>query len=191
MVRSEAEVERLVSENQKLVHLVVSRYLMKYYVGTMEREDLISWGLIGLVQAARAWDPERGAFSTVACKAIEWMIVRGVRREWKPDQAAATTSLDDLISREETAGRQERSIERIAAEQDGEDALLDRDTRAVVRSAVAKLSPPQRRLIERLYYEAVPVARLAEELSLSRQTVYARQRMALRQLRASLGNLGL
>ena len=27
--------------------------------GGMEREDLISWGMIGLVHAARAWDPER------------------------------------------------------------------------------------------------------------------------------------
>jgi DNA-directed RNA polymerase specialized sigma subunit len=25
----------------------------------MEREDLVSWGLIGLVQAARFWDLER------------------------------------------------------------------------------------------------------------------------------------
>ena len=59
MVRSEAEVERLVRENQKLVQYEVNRYLQRYFVGTMEREDLISWGLIGLVQAARAWDPER------------------------------------------------------------------------------------------------------------------------------------
>jgi hypothetical protein len=29
MVRSEAEVERLVSENQTLVHLVVNRFLKK------------------------------------------------------------------------------------------------------------------------------------------------------------------
>src|SRR5713101_5441534 len=96
MVRSEADVERLVSENQKLVHYLVNRYLKKYFVGTMEREDLVSWGLIGLVQAARFWDPQRGAaFSTLAYTAIERMIIRGVRREWKPDQAAATVSLDD------------------------------------------------------------------------------------------------
>ena len=188
MVRSEAEVERLVSENQKLVHLVVNRYLKRYFVGTMEREDLISWGLIGLVQAARLWDPERGAFSTVAYRAIEWMIARGVRREWKPDQAAATVSLDDLISGEPTAGHQERLVDLIAAEPHDDGGLLDRDTRVMVRSAVASLAPPQRRLIECLYYEAVPVARLAEELSLSRQAVYARQRMALRQLRVALAS---
>jgi DNA-directed RNA polymerase specialized sigma subunit len=71
MVRSEAEVERLVNANQRLVHLLVNRYLKRFFVGGMERGDLVSWGLMGLVQAARAWDPERGSSSTVACRAIE------------------------------------------------------------------------------------------------------------------------
>jgi RNA polymerase sigma factor (sigma-70 family) len=111
MVRSEHEVERLVSENQKLAHLVVNRFLKKYSVNTVERVDLVSWGLIGLVQAARLWDPQRGAsFSTLACRTIERMIIRGVRREWKPDEAAATLSLDDLMAGDKTADTQERFI---------------------------------------------------------------------------------
>src|SRR5262245_21313058 len=97
MVRLERDVERLVHDHQKLVHYQVNRYLQRYFVGDMEREDLVSWGMIGLLHAARAWDPERGAcFSTLACRAIERMIIRGVRREWKPERAAATVSLDEL-----------------------------------------------------------------------------------------------
>src|SRR5437667_12907765 len=112
MIRSEAEVEQLVRENQKLVDYMVNRYLKRYFVGDMEREDLVSWGLIGLVQAARAWDPERsGCFSTLACRAIERMIIRGVRREWKPERATATSSLDDLIAGEERIGSRERFVE--------------------------------------------------------------------------------
>jgi DNA-directed RNA polymerase specialized sigma subunit len=65
MARSDAEVERLVSEHQRLVHFQVNRYLQQYFVGDMEREDLVSWGMIGLVHAARAWDPERAALSSV------------------------------------------------------------------------------------------------------------------------------
>src|SRR5437870_2119209 len=108
MQRLEREVEKLVRENHKLVHFQVSRYLQRFYVGEMEREDLVSWGLIGLVQAARAWDPERsGAFSTLACRAIERMIIRGVRREWKPERAASTVSLDEIISSEQQAGSRE------------------------------------------------------------------------------------
>src|SRR5258708_37163436 len=112
MRRSERDVEQLVRENEKLVHFEVNRYLQRYFVGNMEREDLISWGLIGLVQAARAWDPERAAaFSTLACRAIERMIIRGVRREWKPERAVATVSLDDPTVGEKTAGNQERFVD--------------------------------------------------------------------------------
>jgi RNA polymerase sigma factor (sigma-70 family) len=187
MRRLERDVERLVHENQKLVHFQVNRYLQRYFVGDMEREDLVSWGMIGLVQAARAWDPERAAsFSTLACRAIERMIIRGVRREWKPERAAATVSLHEIISGEERAGAQERFVDLIAAEQNVEGEFLDSEARTAVRSAVAQLSPSQRRLIERHYYEDVPVARLAEELGVSRQGIYVRQRRALRQLRAAL-----
>jgi RNA polymerase sigma factor (sigma-70 family) len=188
MVRSESEVDRLVRENEKLVYHQVSRYLKRHFVGGMEREDLVSWGMIGLVQAAGVWDPERGAFSTVACQAIEWMIARGVRREWKPDQAAATVSLDHLIAGDETPGAQERFVDLLAAEQNVEGELLDGETRAAVRAAVAELPPPQRQMIERHYYEDVPVAMLADELGISRQGLYARQRQALRRLRAVLSH---
>src|SRR5262245_10431543 len=98
-IRSEAEVSRLVAENEKLVDYMVNRYLKRYVVGSMEREDLRSWAMIGLVHAARAWDPARSAsFTTLACKAIERMIIRGVSREWKPDQARVTYSLDAIMS---------------------------------------------------------------------------------------------
>jgi RNA polymerase sigma factor FliA len=187
MRRSEQDVEQLVRENQKLVHFQVNRYLQRYFVGDMEREDLVSWGMIGLALAARAWDPERsGCFSTLACRTIERMIIRGVRREWKPERAAATVSLDDLIAGEERAGSRERFVDLLTAEQDVEGELLLGETRAALRSAVAKLPTPHRRLIERHYYEDVPVATLAEELGVSRQGIYARQQQALRQLRAAL-----
>jgi RNA polymerase sigma factor (sigma-70 family) len=153
----------------------------------MEREDLVSWGMIGLVQAARAWDPERGgSFSTVACQAIDWMIVRGVRRERKPEQAAATVSLDELMAGDEAPGQPERFVDRIVDEQDVEGELLDGATRAAVRGAVEKLAPLERRLIERRFYEEVPLAQLAEELGVSRQAVSLRQRIALRRLRMAL-----
>jgi len=186
MVRSEAEVERLVRENEKLVQFQVNRYLKRYFVGAMEREDLVSWGLIGLVQAARVWDPQRGPFVTLACKAIEHMIVRGVRREWKPEQAGATLSLDELMAGPEGESQERRIVARIADEQDVEREVLHGAGRAAVRVAVGGLRPAERRLIERLFYEDVPVEKVAQELGVSCQTVYQRQRITLRQLRGAL-----
>jgi RNA polymerase sigma factor for flagellar operon FliA len=187
MIRSEAEVERLVRDNQKLVDYMVNRYLKRYFVGDMEREDLVSWGMIGLLQAARAWDPQRsGSFSTLACKAIERMIIRGVSREWKPDQSAATLSLDALLFGEDADGREARFVDQIADEQDVEEQLLSRETEMAVRSALDALKPDQRRLIEQHFYEGTPVREIADELGLTRQGVYVRQKNILQQLRHTL-----
>jgi RNA polymerase sigma factor (sigma-70 family) len=186
MVRSENEIARLVQENERLVQLMVNRYLQRYFVGAMEREDLVSWGLIGLVQAARAWDPQRASFTTLACKAIEQMIVRGVQREWKPEQAAATLSLDELMAGPEGEGQEGRILDHIADEQDVEREVLEGESRAAVRGAVGRLRPAERRVIERRFYEEVPLEKVAEELGVSRQTVSLRQQVALRQLRGAL-----
>src|SRR5919202_2537310 len=111
-LRSEAEVDRLVHDNRKLVDYMVNRYLKRFYVGTMERDDLVSWGMMGLVNAARAWDPARSAsFSTLACRAIERMIIRGVNREWRPEREQSTVSLDQLISGNTGEGGDDRFVD--------------------------------------------------------------------------------
>jgi RNA polymerase sigma factor (sigma-70 family) len=187
MVRSEVEVERLINDNQKLVHHAVNRYLKRYFVGVMEREDLVSWGMMGLVCAARAWDPARaGSFTTLACMAIDRMIIRGVGREWKPKQAAVTVSLDALLMDSETGEYDEPFIDQLSSDQNVEQEILDSETRAAIRSAVAALPAPQRRLIERRFFEEIPMNQIADELGLSRQGAYQRQQHILEHLRAAL-----
>jgi RNA polymerase sigma factor (sigma-70 family) len=180
-------MERLVRENEKLVHFEVNRYLKRYFVPGMEREDLVSWGMIGLVRAARAWDPKRASsFTTLACKVIERTIARGVMREWKPEQAAVTLSLDALLSGEESGEQEESFLEQMSGEQDVESEILEDAARAAVRTAVAGLPEAQRRLIERHFYQEVPVAETAAALGVTRQSVYSRERTALRNLRSAL-----
>jgi len=153
----------------------------------MEREDRVAWGMSGLVHAARAWDPERaGSFTTLACTAIERMIMRGVRRDGKPEQAAVTLSLDALVSGEESGEREDSFLEQLAGEQDVEGEVLEDATRAAVRRAVAALPEPHRRLIELRFYEGVPVAQAAAALGMSCQGAFERQRTALRKLRSAL-----
>jgi RNA polymerase sigma factor (sigma-70 family) len=186
-LRSEAEVDRLVRQNVKLVDYMVNRYLKRYFVGSMEREDLVSWGMIGLVQAARAWDPARSAsFSTIACKAIERMIIRGVSREWRPDEARATVSLDEAMFEERGDGSQERFLDLLRAEDDVEEQILSSETGLTVRQALAQLDPGQRDLLSRHYFEDEAVRDIARDLGLTRQGVYLREKLALRRLREQL-----
>src|SRR5689334_15726322 len=128
--RSEAQVAQLVRENEKLVQHLVNRYLQRHAVRGMDREDLVSWGLMGLVQAARIWDPARGSFSAVACQAVDWMLGRGAAREWKPEKAAVTVSLDALLSPEDADGPRERFVERLTADQHVERDHLAGETEA-------------------------------------------------------------
>jgi RNA polymerase sigma factor (sigma-70 family) len=186
-LRSEAEVDQLVRQNVKLVDYMVNRYLKRYFVGSMEREDLVSWGMIGLVQAARAWDPARSAsFSTIACKAIERMIIRGVSREWRPDEARATVSLDEAMFEERGDGGQERFLDLLRAEDDVEEQILSSETGLTVRQALAQLDPGQRDLLSRHYFGDEAVRDIARDLGLTRQGVYLREKLALRRLREQL-----
>jgi len=191
-LRSEAEVSRLVNDNRKLVEYVVNRYLKRFYVGTMEREDLVSWGMLGLVNAARAWDPARSAsFSTLACRAIERMIIRGVNREWHPEREQATVSLDQLISGGHAEGSEDRFVDQLPADENIERTLLDTERSVALRSALRRLSPEQRQLIQRHYFDDESVQQIAQELGLSRQGIYSREKAIFKQLREELGADGL
>jgi RNA polymerase sigma factor (sigma-70 family) len=175
-----ATVDRLVHENERLVNYMVNRYLQRYHVGSMEREDLISWGLMGLVKAARAWSPERGvAFSSLACKVIERAIIRGVQREWKPDQAQVTVSLDAQTMGDDSSST---LADFLPAVEHG-----DVETGLAVRDAVARLSDSDRELIRRRYYEGRSLSEVGQAMGLSSMGVLARERGILRRLRRTLG----
>jgi RNA polymerase sigma factor (sigma-70 family) len=186
-IRSEAEVSRLVAENEKLVDYMVNRYLKRYFVGSMEREDLRSWAMIGLVHAARAWDPARSSsFTTLACKAIERMIIRGVSREWKPDQARITYSLDAMMSDGGSGDGEDRFLDQLAGDEQVEERLMQSETELTVRKALEELSPEQQALIRRHFFEQEPVQEIARDLGLTRQGVYMREKLILKQLRDKL-----
>jgi len=189
VMRSEAEVARLVDENRRLVEYMVNRYLKRFYVGSMERDDLVSWGMMGLVNAARAYDAGRGvSFSTLACRAIERMIIRGVNREWRPEREQNTMSLDQLISGGKGEGGEDRFVEHLPADTDVEETLLDTERQVMVRSILASLPPDQSQLLKRHYLDNESVQDIARDLGISRQGVYSREKAIFRQLRERLGD---
>lgn len=74
------ETDRLVSENLGLVYDVARKLTRSSGVGP-ERDDLISAGVQGLIQAARSYDPERGlAFSTLAVTRVRGAMLDEMRR---------------------------------------------------------------------------------------------------------------
>lgn len=65
----------LVESNMGLV-----KYAARRFAGRgMEPEDLIQWGSVGLIKAAKSYDPARGAFSTYAFAMITGQIRTALR----------------------------------------------------------------------------------------------------------------
>lgn len=185
----EAEVNRLVQENRRLVEFAVNRYLKRYHVEGIERDDLVSWGLMGLVHAARAWDASRGlAFSTLAVTAIERMISRGVRSEWRAAEAHATLSLDALLGEEgEDGASRDRHLDQLEDEGSSvEEQIVQLETRLLLRQALAELSPEQQWVVQRRFFEHRTLQELATEAGTSRQAIHLREQTILRTLRRKL-----
>ncbi|MBM3458838.1 MAG: sigma-70 family RNA polymerase sigma factor [Armatimonadetes bacterium] len=182
--RPEQEVRRLVSENRTLVEWSVNRYLDQHRVTGAERDDLVSWGLIGLLSAARAFDPQRGLrFSTLAALAIERSIIRGTMQA--DSRRISLLSLDEAFC-EPTAGESEtRWVEMIPDEA----ALLQlrrAEETAVLVPALQGLRPEQRRLIYAHFFLGYSLADLARESGSTRQALAGQLRRALQALRRGL-----
>jgi RNA polymerase sigma factor (sigma-70 family) len=184
--REEARIEALVREHRGLVDCIVDRYTRRYHVGSMEREDLVSWGLLGLYQAARAWDASRNLrFSTLAWKVIERAISRGVQREWHPEEAQATVSLDEVLSPLGMDG-DETSLGQMLADPRAEATIRALDTGVMVRSALERLSEQERELIRQRFYEERSCAEIGAQTGRSRQTIHLHEKAILRRLRHQL-----
>ncbi|WP_256970517.1 sigma-70 family RNA polymerase sigma factor [Caldicellulosiruptor bescii] len=75
---AKVQSQLLIVDNLKLVYHVANKFMpcpKGYYY---EVDDLVSEGYIGLVVAAKNYDPAKGSFSTYACKVIESKIKRSL-----------------------------------------------------------------------------------------------------------------
>jgi RNA polymerase sigma factor (sigma-70 family) len=187
-MRKEEQIEHLVCENQRLVEFVVNRIMRRRPVGAMERDDLVSWGSLGLVQAARVWDPERGlTFSTLAVKVIERMISRGIRKEGGLDNSAPILSLDELLDdRDAYEGAQQRHLDQMPDDGDVVQALLRSEEKLLVARAVAELTPEQQWVLRQRFYEERTLEEIARQTGTTRQAVHLRERAILAALRRKL-----
>jgi RNA polymerase sigma factor (sigma-70 family) len=186
----EAEVNRLVQENRRLVDFAVNRYLKRHHLHGIERDDLVSWGLVGLFHAARAWDASRGlAFSTLAVTAIERMISRGVRSEWRESAVNATLSLDALLCEDGDEGAsRERHLDQLEDEtSDVEEAIVRLETRLMLRQAVSELTPDQQWVVQQRFFKHRTLQEMAAEAGTTRQAIHLREQTILRALRRKLG----
>ena len=184
VMKSENQIHQLVNENRTLVEWSVNRYLARHVVSGAERDDLVSWGLLGLLSAARAYDPGRGLrFSTLAALAIERSIMRGAMQAG--NQKGGTLSLDEALDEGSAGEGETRWVEMIRDEM-AEREMTRTEELALLRRAMNRLRPEQQRLIQAHFFQGHSLADLARNWGTTRQAVAGQLRRALKSMRRGM-----
>lgn len=162
--------EELVVSNTPLVGHIAKKYL---YTGH-EYDDLVQEGMIGLMKAAEAFDPERGCrFSAFAGFCIENSIRMYLRREKKHKRCVL--SLDQEICEdgsrlEEIIGFQPEAFEDIWKQD-----LLER--------AAGTLGRKERELIRKYYLDGITQEELSRRYGIGQSTLSKKLKRVLAKMR--------
>lgn len=68
--------QKLIEENMNLVYFTIHRF----YPSSVNDEDIVQCGMIGLCNAANTWDETRSNFATYACRCIGYEINNELKR---------------------------------------------------------------------------------------------------------------
>jgi RNA polymerase primary sigma factor len=187
---------RLVIHNLRLVVWIARQWRGR----GLELPDLVQEGTIGLMTAAKRYDPNRGnRFTTYAY----WWVLQGVTRalfngcnlfRWPVYKApellkAARDDRHDGLTAGEQRPVQLRSLHGLPCFGDGNpfDSTLAAETSTMVREVLTRLKPSQEQVINRRFglgvNEEETLERIGEDFGLTRERVRQIEAEALRRLR--------
>lgn len=210
--RSEADASALVAHYLPLLREVVAQMVTRY-PRHVQAEDFISFGLFGLFDAVKKFDPTRSSkFEAYAQALIRFAILDGLRRvDWVPrDERArsqAAAAARDRLRGE--LGREPSAVEAaavgsvaeapgcvadwaaLAGLADGAAGPADvfdlTEIRLVLAAAVARLDERDRLLLWLYYSQNRTLTQIGDLVGMAKSMVSRVQTRAVRQLRAELG----
>lgn len=214
-------VDTLVMQHQDYVRSL-ARGIARKLPRHVDFEELVSLGQVGLISAARQYEPGRGvAFATFAYYRIRGAIFDGLRQltglppsvrrqvarlggenevaETTAETSEASDDPEFLAKQFETAigrlgavfllssgsGEDEGALEP-TDERSAADEAEDRESAALVRKALERLSDDQRELIRMLYFEQRSMTEVAQLLKKNKSTISRRHAEAIDVLRGML-----
>ena len=166
------EQRRLVEHNHNLIYQFL-------YDNNLPIDDNYGACAIALCQAAKQYNPTKGAFSTYAYKAMRNQIQQGINRARCKKRQAHTVSLDALRFQDEGCTNADFIPDK-----------TDLETTCITRIALAGAlhSLPKREYTAlRLMLDGVPRARMAELMGCSHTTVWVTIKRCRDKLKAELG----
>ena len=174
----------LIERNLRLVAHIVK----KYYTQSVDQEDLISIGTIGLIKGISSFDPSKGArLATYAARCIENEILMHLRTLKRQQNEV---SLSDSIDSDKD-GNTLQLMDIVGVDDTMLDDLHDRESALLLRRLVREKLTPREAEILRLRYGlsgTLPLTQreVAALFNISRSYVSRIEKKALEKLRAEL-----
>lgn len=180
----EAAKEKLINHNLRLVV-----HIAKKYAGTMENDDLISVGSIGLIKAVNTYEPDKGShLATYTARCIENEILMLLRsnKKFRND-----VSLTDAVGTDKD-GNELSLIDLLFESEDGVFAAAERriETERLLKDMEKILTPREYKVICLRYGlkggRCYAQREVACFLKISRSYISRIEKKALEKLRAQL-----
>lgn len=194
-----ADSALLVGDDRIIAHLQFARAVASRSIDPRcrgaDREDLIAWGLVGLVQAARRYRGDRGAsFGAYAARRVRGQILdalrerdpltRSARRAFRAAQRASEDR--GLAGSAESPPYTEVSLDRIGDVAEVHRAPGRRDGRwPLVAGALRDLPPLERRVLVLSYGRGLTLREIGSEIGLSESGVCRLRARALARVRSA------
>lgn len=206
-VRIRSGEKYLIPELWNNVRLMIIRKARSYHEATVihrgaasfEIDDLITASFEALMQAVEYYGEEEGAnILTLLCRYYlrrAFQNVAGIKRieklpdgSWKftKDPGIDAGSLDEPLTNEDgsdstdTLGDMMEAPDRV--EEEIIEEVFNTELHEQLEKAMAILKPEEATVLRRYYYDLEPAAKIAEELSVSQQTVHDKRKAALEKL---------
>ncbi len=192
--------EELVRRHRNMVHGLAHRLRRELSIHG-EVDDLIAFGFSGLLEAQHRFDPQRGVrFQTFAYHRVRGAMLDGVRKmSGLPRRAQDRRKADAQVAPTAAPSSLDKAFARIGASLTGpaplqgrygdespESRLLRSESVGELLTALSRLSPRERLLIRRRYFEGCSLDEVARELGVSTSWASRLHTTALAKLRAAL-----
>jgi RNA polymerase sigma factor for flagellar operon FliA len=184
--------ESAVGDDRIIAHLQFARAVASRSIDPRcrgaDREDLIAWGLVGLVQAARRYRGDRGAsFGAYAARRVRGQVLdalrerdpltRSARRAFRSAQRASEDLPPPYV---------EISLDRIGDIAQRQRRPEPRDERwPLVARALRDLPPVERRVLVLSYGRGLTLREIGREIGLSESGVCRLRARALERVRST------
>lgn len=181
----------LIERHLYLVEIIVRR-LARGLPAHIDRDDMTSWGMVGLIKAVETFNPEKGAlFTSWANTLIALEVSNSFREEdWVPRSVRARQRERDEevpVIHQVPLDDHTELAERIPdAAPTPEMLVCAKESNELLMQALATLDPIERKVIRKLYFEGKNQKRVAADMDRAAGTIAAIKRRAFRKLKVKL-----